>query len=1001
MLYLLILVSQSYSYCPVQEKTIGDFFLKLPESEEGLGILGYCHLQEKDSIHQPIYADCKNGEWQNINTQYCQFFEEQSISCKGMGIDTNITWQNQFTYMTDSGKTVNFEPHQMPTKKQQKIIRKFARKNRVSLEEGIEQWISDDEMPILLQERLGCILSTRPAKNILPKHLQNEDCLYKNPSTPSCRGYSDSSYAQPRRFHPTYLTNWKDLQRNDGSEIDTEAWSHFEIRPDAYGKWKYSFLYEYDPTLQWSSQNDISRKTISKQQRRFEGNSEYTSLLITSERHCKEYTKQRKQQNNLQIECLPEYMRVYMLGSSWYDSNHNRSVFAITGFDTVEIRDINIEVLPHPDLNLWLNKNLCLEGNNSKTANNNECEEAYRNLFTKYLFPDNYAEVLYRTLRTQKFQKNDFATCSDKTGQEIQKNHPPTTDINMWWSDFETQCAIPYTEMYQKITNNFDLHKYLRMTGNIFFIVDNKNVNIANVNTKGFTAESHFSLQSNDFVEIDGISAQGVSAQELIDHGVPLLDNQNGFLHTQNADFDPQNTYYMGNGIDIFNGRNTKEVTTGYGANCCIDPKGQNQCTEIDSYDNNNQSVSIYEYTNSGPSHLQTLIQTDFEYRFRCSRNDEICSKDEDCSNSIQDTCIKNRCVQECTETTECGESSYCIQGICRDHSCDTDFISISNSSIFNCTQSDLRTIAGGGRKENIDGVTVASTSGLIFNNHLHNFHCDSLSDLAQRRPCARHEQELNQWLRVERNDYEGGVVKTEGTSEPENGIIYANNHFTNVRLVDYHRKWRSYYLLNSWSYDETYREKSAFNQVNTEPLTSWHAPYFGSLIFIGNHVYSNSKTHLWNEYPTVTSVPSKKIYMQNNLYVGNFNSFYTKKKGDFPLLKSTKKLPIEHYQFLKSSRYPWVLEDMTLHSPAIWIPVDTIGPCPDMSKVSTTDTANRYVDTYGCFFGDSTSLWLPTMPKEIPFMDKISIDRNLYVHQNYNGEFRSIQTNIGSDVIE
>ena len=45
----------------------------------------------------------------------------------------------------------------------------------------------------------------------------------------------------------------------------------------------------------------------------------------------------------------------------------------------------------------------------------------------------------------------------------------------------------------------------------------NKNVSIANVNTKGFTAESHFSLQSNDFVEIDGISSQGISAQELID----------------------------------------------------------------------------------------------------------------------------------------------------------------------------------------------------------------------------------------------------------------------------------------------------------------------------------------------------------------------------------------------------------------------------------------------------------------------------------------------------
>ena len=257
--------------------------------------------------------------------------------------------------------------------------------------------------------------------------------------------------------------------------------------------------------------------------------------------------------------------------------------------------------------------------------------------------------------------------------------------------------------------------------------------------------------------------------------------------------------------------------------------------------------------------------------------------------------------------------------------------MSISNSSVFNCTQSDLRTVDKKGRKENIDGVTVASTSGLIFNNHLYNFQCDSLSDLAQRRPCARSEQELHQWVRVERNDYEDGVLKTEGTSEPENGIIYANNHFKNVRLVDYHRKWRAYYLQNNWFYDENYRLKSAFNQANQEPLTNWHRPYYGSLVLIGNKVHSKSKTHLWNEYPSNTVSPSTKIYSRSNLYIGSFNSFYTKKEGSFSLLHPSTFLPTEHYRFITSQRYPWVLENDVINSPAIFVKVKTIFYVPNI----------------------------------------------------------------------
>ena len=36
-----------------------------------------------------------------------------------------------------------------------------------------------------------------------------------------------------------------------------------------------------------------------------------------------------------------------------------------------------------------------------------------------------------------------------------------------------------------------------------------------------------------------------------------------------------------------------------------------------------------------------------------------------------------------------------------------------------------------------------------------------------------------------------------------------------NVRLVDYHRKWRAYYLQNNWFYDEKYQQ----NQPLIKPI--------------------------------------------------------------------------------------------------------------------------------------------------------------------------------------
>ena len=86
MLVLLSKVIFANTTCPLQKTTQSHFSIELPASEESSRIKGTC--SHRDSlVSQPVYADCRDGNWQNIDTRYCQFFEEQAISCESMGIN--------------------------------------------------------------------------------------------------------------------------------------------------------------------------------------------------------------------------------------------------------------------------------------------------------------------------------------------------------------------------------------------------------------------------------------------------------------------------------------------------------------------------------------------------------------------------------------------------------------------------------------------------------------------------------------------------------------------------------------------------------------------------------------------------------------------------------------------------------------------------------------------------------------------------------------------------
>ena len=98
----------------------------------------------------------------------------------------------------------------------------------------------------------------------------------------------------------------KNLREISGSGFPQNISSHWEVRPDKYGKWKYAQLYKYDLS-NWSPQSKLLRESTATLQRRFEGDSQTNSLVITSNRNCREVSKTRKEKKLPKVSKLSVY----------------------------------------------------------------------------------------------------------------------------------------------------------------------------------------------------------------------------------------------------------------------------------------------------------------------------------------------------------------------------------------------------------------------------------------------------------------------------------------------------------------------------------------------------------------------------------------------------------------------------------------------------------------------------------------------------------------------
>ena len=151
------------------------------------------------------------------------------------------------------------------------------------------------------------------------------------------------------------------------------------------------------------------------------------------------------------------------------------------------------------------------------------------------------------------------------------------------------------------------------------------------------------------------------------------------------------------------------------------------------------------------------------------------------------------------------GREGYCTAG----DACDVQAVYIAQNTIRDCTLERFTDANGQGALFNHDGMVLMNAPGLIFSNELANFAldypsllaCNALIDVANRRPCDLDWTE--KYTRLERNILSAGLIKTEGSGEPQNAVTWANNVMTNVPLQDYHSKWTSWYLHNSYNVTE------------------------------------------------------------------------------------------------------------------------------------------------------------------------------------------------------
>ena len=238
--------------------------------------------------------------------------------------------------------------------------------------------------------------------------------------------------------------------------------------------------------------------------------------------------------------------------------------------------------------------------------------------------------------------------------------------------------------------------------------------------------------------------------------------------------------------------------------------------------------------------------------------------------------------LKSCTHNKDCvGSNSLngavCLGGFCRSNKCDTKYVSITNTTVQNGTWNPLdvdtkisndgaawKNSNWGQQARNDDGIHLRSTAGLIFNSEVINLTTDTLIDVQHRDGGSRDPESFDH-VRISRNIFANGRMKTTSKGAPEDTMTMDNNILVNTTIGGYHQDWRYFFINNSivdpkkviegCGVSETFLEDCPYSykeftekifRLEAEAAINANIPFSGQRNAIFNNSLISSNTDGW-----------------------------------------------------------------------------------------------------------------------------------------------------------
>jgi len=233
--------------------------------------------------------------------------------------------------------------------------------------------------------------------------------------------------------------------------------------------------------------------------------------------------------------CLPPNLYVSIFAPRTIDSHRSRSLFQIGGYEEVWIHDLNLTIIPDSRWNRLYEE--C-------TATPKICEAQYKKEIETMLKNDTIP--IAKSIQNIFFVKSKLVNNGKFDCSGTGEADTPTSSST--WEMFQKKCTAPYTALWNYWKKKISLANHLRRMGSVFWLYDNQKIKIENNKIRGITANAMIRAQSNESIVIQNNILEGISAQQLLQHGVNILDREKGFSQAT------ENTVIMGTGISILEG---------------------------------------------------------------------------------------------------------------------------------------------------------------------------------------------------------------------------------------------------------------------------------------------------------------------------------------------------------------------------------------------------------------------------------------------------------------